>query len=77
MAKDTALANLATGKAAGAAATSKAVLVKNVETGETVSYISQSAAARALGVSPTAIRDCLKSKKLLKALYIIIKKSTD
>ena len=51
-----------TSQAAANAARSKAVLVKNIETGETVEYVSQSAAARALGVGPTSINSCLKRK---------------
>ena len=52
--------------AAANAARSKAVLVTNTETGETVEYASQSAAAKALGVSLQAINSCLKKKNLLK-----------
>ena len=50
--------------AAAAAVNSKAVLVTNIETGETVEYVSQSAAARALGVTSVAISNCLKRKNL-------------
>ena len=56
---------------------SKAVLVTNMETGDTVSYISQSQAARELGVSVGAIRKCIKRKKSLKKTYIISFKSSD
>ena len=62
-----AVANLAkmqaAGAAAGAAACSKAVLVKNIETGETVSYVSQSQAARELGVSIKTVTNYIKSGK--------------
>jgi hypothetical protein len=40
-------------------------LVTNIETGKTVEYVSQSAAAKELGVSTTAVRKCLKSWMLL------------
>ena len=63
------------GLAAGPAARSKAVLVTNIETGETVEYVSQTAAAKALGVSRVTICNCLKSKKLLKQKYMISVKS--
>jgi predicted transcriptional regulator len=53
------------------------VSVKNIETGETVEYVSQSAAAKALGVCHQAISNCLKSQKLLKQTYIISAKSSD
>jgi hypothetical protein len=46
-ARDKALANLAKGPAA----CSKAVLATNIETGETVEYVSQVAAGHGLGVS--------------------------
>jgi Mn-dependent DtxR family transcriptional regulator len=52
-------------------------LVINKETGETVEYVSQKAAAIALEVSPATVHKCLKSKKLLKQNYIILLKSID
>jgi uncharacterized membrane protein len=69
--------NRTTGTAAANAARSKAVEVKNIETGETVSYASQSQAARELGVSEGAIRKCLKSKKLLNQIWQISNKLSD
>jgi aryl-alcohol dehydrogenase-like predicted oxidoreductase len=79
--REAALANLAKGRslgtAASAAARSKAVMVTNIETGETVEYVSQKAAAEVLGVTPAAIRSCLKSKKLLKKIQIISEKSSE
>ena len=74
--RDAALVNLAKGRAAGAAARSKAVLVKNIKTGETVLYVSISQAAKELGVSHNTIRVYIKSRKALKGLYrITIKES--
>ena len=72
-AREKALANLV----AATAARSKAVLVKNTETGESVEYISQSAAARALGVGQPAISNCLKRKNLLNKTFEISLKSSD
>ena len=64
--------------AAANAARSKAVFVTNIETNETVSYVSQNAAARELKVSRAAIQKCLKSKNLLRQIYRIIRlKSSD
>ena len=54
------------GQAVAAAACSKAVLVTNIETGETVSYVSQSQAARELGVSESSIRYSKKMAKPVK-----------
>jgi biotin operon repressor len=51
--------------------------VTNIETGETVEYVSQKAAAKDLGVSATAIGKCFKSKKLLKKTFSITSKSSD
>jgi group I intron endonuclease len=65
------------GQAAAAAASSKAVLVKNIETGETVEYVSQREAARELGVNVSTIGRHIKSKKLLNQIFIISNKSSD
>ena len=51
--------------------------VKNIETGETVEYVSQSAAAEALGVTSSAIRSCIKRKNLLKKTFRISIKSSE
>ena len=52
-----------TATTAATAACSKAVLATNIETGETVEYVSRVAAAKALGVSKTTILNQIKSGK--------------
>ena len=57
----------AAGRAAGRAANSKPVLATNIETGETVLYLSQKQAAREIGgVDLKTIKSYLKSGKPLK-----------
>jgi hypothetical protein len=52
----------------GPAACSKAVLVTNSETDETVEYVSQREAARQLKVALSSIQRCIKSGKALKGI---------
>jgi len=52
-----------------------AVVVTNLDTGETVEYKSMAAAAREFGVRTEAVRRCIKSQKPLHNKYQIILKS--
>jgi hypothetical protein len=63
-----ALKNRASHIAAAIAVRSQAVLVKNIETGNTVEYVSQREAARELGVDKNTISNYIKSRKALKGI---------
>jgi len=52
------------------------VLVKNIETGDTVEYATMTEAGKALDVTRQTISSCVKSGRLLKNIYIITPKAS-
>ena len=72
-ARDKCISNLVpgAGQAAAIAVWSKVVLATNIETGETVEYVSQIAAAHELGVSSATINRYKKNGKILKGKWLI------
>lgn len=52
------------------------VLVKNIETGDTVEYATMTDAGKALNVTRQLISSCVKSGRLLQNIYIITPKAS-
>lgn len=51
------------------------VIVKNIDINEEIEYINLTEAAKAIGVSRTAVKKALDSGKLLKKLYYVATKN--
>ena len=50
------------------------MLAKNINTGQETEYINLTEAAKAIGVSRTAVKKALDLNKCLKKIYVISKK---